>query len=57
MYLVHCDRDSNTSLSCNSAVLFRVLILVVCVCAVATTLALVCVSIPPYSCVYLRSFV
>jgi hypothetical protein len=56
-HLVHCDIDSSTSLSCNSVVLFRVLVLVLCVCVVATTPTLVCVFIPPYSCVHLRSFV
>jgi hypothetical protein len=55
--LVHCDRDLSTSLSCNSIVLFCVLFLFLCVCVVAATLALVCASISPYSCVHLRSIV
>jgi hypothetical protein len=40
----HCDRDWSTSFSCNSIVLFCVL--VSCVRVVATTIVLVCVSIP-----------
>jgi hypothetical protein len=55
--LFHCDRDLSTSLSCNFVVSFCVLFLVLCVCVVAATLVLVCVSILPYSCVHLRSFV
>jgi hypothetical protein len=45
-HLVHCDRDSSTFLSCNSVVLFCVLVLVLCA-FIAAPLSLVCVSIPP----------
>jgi hypothetical protein len=55
-HLVHCDRYSSTSLSCNSTVLF-VCSFLPCVHVVVATLALACISIPPYSCVYLRSIV
>jgi hypothetical protein len=46
MDLVHYDRDSSTSLSCNSVVCYFVCSFLSCVRVVATTLALVCVSIP-----------
>jgi hypothetical protein len=45
-HLVHRDRDSSTSLSCNSVVCF-VCSFLFCVCVVAATLDLVCVAIPP----------
>jgi hypothetical protein len=57
MQLFHCDRDLSTSLSCDSAMLFRVLFFLTCVRVVAANLVLVCVSTPPYSSVYLRLFV
>jgi hypothetical protein len=56
-YLVHCDRDSSTSLSCNSDVLF------LCdrsclVCVLLLQLSLLCAFLfLSYSCVHLRSFV
>jgi hypothetical protein len=42
IHLVHSDRDSSTSLSCNSAVLFCVLILVLCVCCCYNSRSCVC---------------
>jgi hypothetical protein len=40
-HLVHCDRDSSTSLNCNSAVLFRVLVVVLCACCWCNSLSCV----------------
>jgi hypothetical protein len=42
MHLVHRDRDSSTSLSCNSDVLFRVLVLVLCACCCCNSHSCVC---------------
>jgi hypothetical protein len=55
-HLVHCDRDLSTSLSCNSVVLFRVLVLVLCACCCCNSRSCVCFY-PPYSCVHLKSSV
>jgi hypothetical protein len=55
-HLVHCDIDSSTSLSCNSVVLFRVLVIVLCACCCYNSRSCVCFY-SPYSCVHLRSFV
>jgi hypothetical protein len=56
-HLVHCDRDSSTSLSCNFVVLFCVLVSWI-VCVMLLQVCLVCVILfPPYSCVHLRSIV
>jgi hypothetical protein len=56
-HLVHCDRDSSTSLCCNSVVLFCVLVLVLCACCCCNSRSCVCFYSLPYSCVDLRSFV
>jgi hypothetical protein len=55
-HLFHCDSDLCTSLSCNSVCCF-VCSFLSCVRVVAATIALVCVSIPPYSCAHLIPFV
>jgi hypothetical protein len=55
-HLIHCDRDSSTSLSCNSVVLFRMLVLVLYVCCCCNSRSCVCFY-SPYSYVHLRSFV
>jgi hypothetical protein len=57
MQLFHCDRDLSNSLSYNSTVLFSVLVSCLCVRVFAASLSRVCDSIPPYSCVHLRSIV
>jgi hypothetical protein len=41
-HLVHCDSDSSTSLSYNSAVLFRVLVLALCTCCCCNSRPCVC---------------
>jgi hypothetical protein len=41
-HLVHCDRDSSTSLSCNSVVLFCVLVIVLCACCCCNSRSCVC---------------
>jgi hypothetical protein len=56
-HLVHRDRNSSTFLSCNSVVLFRVLVLVLRACCCCNSRSCVCCYSPPYSCVYLRSLV
>jgi hypothetical protein len=56
-HLVHCDRDSSTSLSCNSVMQFCVLVLVLCACCCCNSRSCVCFFSLPYSCVDLRSFV
>jgi hypothetical protein len=48
--LFHCDRDLSTSLSCNSAVLFRVLFLVLCVCCCCNSNSCVCFYSPLLLC-------
>jgi hypothetical protein len=50
--LIHCDIDLSTSLSCHSAVLFRVLFLVVCV-LLLLQLPLLCVFIFPLTLVFI----
>jgi hypothetical protein len=55
-HLIHCDRDSSTSVSCNSVVLFRVLVLVLHVCCCYNSRSCVCFY-SLYSCVHLRSIV
>jgi hypothetical protein len=53
-HLVHCDRDLSTSLSCNSVMLFCVLVSCL-VCVMLLQVCLVCVILfPPYSYVHLR---
>jgi hypothetical protein len=54
-HLIHHVRDSSTFLSCNSVMLFCVLVLVLRACCCYNSRALVCVYIPPYSCAYSRS--
>jgi hypothetical protein len=51
-YLVHCDRDSSTSLSCNSVVLFRVLVLVF-VFVLLLQLSLLCVFLFPLTLMFI----
>jgi hypothetical protein len=56
-HLVHCDRDSSTCLSCNSAVLLSCAHSCL-VCVLVLQLSLLCVLLfPPYSCAHSRSFV
>jgi hypothetical protein len=48
--LFHYDRDLSTSLSCNSAVMFRVLFLVLCVCCCCNSSSSVCFYSPILMC-------
>jgi hypothetical protein len=48
----HCDIDLSTSLSCNSAVLFRVLFLVLCVCCCCNSRSCVCFYSPLLLCLF-----
>jgi hypothetical protein len=49
-HLVHRDRNSSTSLSCNSVVLFLVLVLVLCACCCCNSRSCVCCYSPLLLC-------